>query len=375
MGLARLPRVIRVPIRVAIDAIAGFSGHHGFVIAAAMAFHVALSLAPLMLLTLWLASLIDPTLRPEILERSEVLLGERGAQTIAGILEGTDASPRLRTLVGWVLLGSLLFTTSGAFIHLQWALNTIWGVRLRPWRNMLAYARKRLISVAMIGLFGLLLLGSVFVDAILTFLASEVGSTLRVNVTSWNIIEPIVSLSIIFVLFAAFFRVLPDVRLTWDQVSLGALITTLLFAAGKLVIARYLGTRTLDSVYGAAGSFIAILLWVYYSSIIFFFGVELSRASATVAGRVPEVERFAERVQIVRVESVPAAESGRRARRAGDQEPAAPASPTAESRVPGSVAQGVSPAAGAESHDMVSGDSSEMGSPAREPPSPGEDSR
>ncbi len=276
------------------DAARGFGAHRGPLLAAAMAFHVTLAIAPLLLLTLWLASLIDPSLQPELLDRLQVLLGEDGARTVTDIIRDARADPDAHSLVGWVLLASLILTVTSAFAQLQSAMNAIWGVSPRPMRRPVLFLKKRLVSLALIGLFGLVLVLSVFLDAVLSFLASEIGAVLHVRISAWNIVEPIASLIAIFLLFCAFLRLLPDVHLRWGQVATGAGITTLLFALGKGLIAWYLGTRALDSVYGAAGSFIAVLLWVYYSSIIFVFGVELTRAGVRLSGERPLVERFAE---------------------------------------------------------------------------------
>ncbi len=276
-----------------------FHRHHGLTLSAALAFHTALALAPLLLLAVWIASLFDPSLRDPMIERTEAFLGEQGATTLRDMLQNASNRPSLTSLVGWLLLGAVVITASGAFVQLQTILNSVWDVRTRPGRSFRTFVRKRAISLAMVGLFALLLLASILADATIRFIADTLIEATRLNITRWQIIEPTMSMAMIMVLIAIAFRVLPDVKIRWRQVWLGAVLTGAAFAVGKRLIAVYLGTRVIDSAYGAAGSFIAVLVWLYYSSVIFVLGAELTRAWTDRFGDPIEPDDHAERIVVI----------------------------------------------------------------------------
>lgn len=301
----------RSAIWIIRQAASRFDHHHGLTLAAALAFHAALALAPILLLVVWVASLVDPSLRDPAIESAESFLSEQGVTTVRKMLDDASSRPSLRSLVGWTLLGAVAITASSAFAQLQTSLNAVWEVRTRPGRAIRSFLRKRLLSLAMVGLFATLLLSSIVADATLRFIAQRLDEVMEIDVSSWRVIEPTVSLVMIVALVATAFRVLPDVRIRWRQVWLGALVTGAAFALGKGLIAAYLGTRVIDSAYGAAGSFIAILVWLYYSAVIFLLGAELTRAWTDRFGEPIDPDDYAERVIIV--ESTHGPRSDRRA--------------------------------------------------------------
>ena len=166
---------------------------------------------------------------------------------------------------------------SAVFVQLQSALNTVWGVQRKSGRGVRNFIKDRLLSFAMVLGVGFLLLVSLVLNAALATLGRFASGSQPEQQFLWGTVNFLVSLGVITLLFAMILKVLPDVRISWRDVWMGAFITALLFNLGKFLIGFYLGRSSLVSVYGAAGSFIILLLWVYYSAQILFFGAELTR--------------------------------------------------------------------------------------------------
>jgi membrane protein len=183
----------------------------------------------------------------------------------------------LATLVG---VGVLAFAATGVFVQLQDSLNTIWKVKKRQMNGLLAFLRQRLLSFAMVLGIGFLLLVSLVLSAAL----AAAGAFLIRLLPGWEAVLHLVNLAVSFavitVLFAMIYKVLPDTRVAWSDVWLGAVVTSLLFSLGKLGIGLYLGKSSVSSAYGAAGSFAVLLLWVYYSSQLLFLGAEFTQVYA-----------------------------------------------------------------------------------------------
>ncbi len=184
--------------------------------------------------------------------------------------------------------GTLIITATGLFIELQDALNTIWRVEAKPGNGVLGFVRLRLLSFAMVVGIGFLLLVSLIVSAAIGAATKFIGGYLpSVGILS-EIGSDLVSFAVIMVLFAMIFKVLPDVKIAWRDVWIGAAVTSLLFTLGKFLLGWYLGRSTTITAYGAAGSVVLILLWVYYSAQILFFGAEITKVYATRFGVRPQ---------------------------------------------------------------------------------------
>jgi membrane protein len=177
---------------------------------------------------------------------------------------------------------------TGVFVHLQDALNLIWGVRRVPGRGLRGFIKGRLLSFALILGVGFLLLVSLVLSAGLSALDKFMVELLPAQKTLWLGINFVISFGVITLLFAMIFKVLPDVKIAWRDVWIGAIITALLFNLGKYLLGLYLGRSSVTSAYGAAGSLVIVLLWVYYSAQILFFGAKVTQIYSTSHGSHPE---------------------------------------------------------------------------------------
>jgi membrane protein len=203
-------------------------------------------------------------------------------------------------------IATLVFSATTVFISLQTSLNKIWGIKPKPERGIVKYLLDRLLSLAMVISIGFLLLVSLVFDAVLVVFQNSLTKVLAgwalYLVTALNIV---VSLGLITVIFAILFKVLPDAKIKWKDVWVGAIVTTVFFALGKYLIGFYLGNSSVNSAYGAAGSLVIILIWVYYSTVIFLFGAELTSVYAEKLGSDITPYHHAVKVQVVEVEKEP----------------------------------------------------------------------
>ena len=253
---------------------------------AALAYYTALSLAPLLLLITSLAGLIfgQEAARGEIVHQLQGALGREQAETIQALL--ANGQHREGGIIGSIVgLVTLLIGAYGVFSSLQDALNVVWGVGDRQssqgfWRSML----DRLRPFGMVAGMAFLLLVSLVISALLTALHGAANRWWPGAATALNIGNIAISAMLTFTMFAMIFKILPHVHLQWSDVWFGAAITTGLFAGGKYLIALYLGQAAPASTFGAAGSFVALLVWIYYSSMILLLGAEFTQVYATRHG-------------------------------------------------------------------------------------------
>ena len=248
---------------------------------AAIAFYTLLSLAPLLVVTIALVALVlgDQMAQSEVMGRVEALLGADTAATVRGMVERAS-QPRSGLVATAIGLGLSVLGASGLFGQLQQALNEIWDVPPRPGRGWRGMLRDRATSFAMLLLVGFLLLVSLGAGAALTALSSRIADLFPGAAVATRSVDVVVSLLLSALLFGMLFKFLPDTKLRWSDVAVGAFVTAGLFAVGRLAISWYLGRATGTSVYGAAGSLVALLLWIYYSSQLLFFGAEFTQVWA-----------------------------------------------------------------------------------------------
>ena len=257
-----------------------------FSLAAALAFYAAISLAPLVTISLSFASMFygEEALQGELVEQVQTYVGEPGAEVIQNIL--ASASQRGSGLSAWISLGMLLIGSSAVFAQLQYSLNTVWNVTPRPDASWWHTIKIRLISIALVFAIGLLLLAFTIGGAVLSAVANFVtGLSAPGMEFLWQTIVFLIGVAIFTGLFAALYKYLPDAVIGWRDVWVGALATSVLFNLGRLAIGLYLGKSAPGSAYGATGSLVVLLLWLFYSALILFLGAEFAQVYARHCGR------------------------------------------------------------------------------------------
>ncbi len=248
---------------------------------AALAFYTVFALAPgLVVITAVVGFLLgQDAAQAQIIDQVQELAGFSGAQAVQAAIESArDAGVSLAATTFGVV--TLLFALWGVFGELQDALNTIWGVTTKPGRGVIGAITTRFWSAAMVVGIGFLLLVSLAASAWLAALGKFFSGGLPLPAGVMATGNALLSFAIITCMFAVIYKLLPDVKVAWRNVWIGAGVTALLFTIGKALIGLYLGRSTAASVYGAAGSLIVILLWVYYSSQVVFFGAEFTKVYA-----------------------------------------------------------------------------------------------
>ncbi|MBI0433479.1 YihY/virulence factor BrkB family protein [Roseomonas sp. KE0001] len=252
---------------------------------AAIAFYTVISLAPVLLIAIGIAGMAfgEEAARGAILDQLGGLMGQSGAELVQSILRSA-ANPTSGLLASAFGFATLLVTASGVFGEIQAALNVIWHAQPSPREKVSETVsrllRARALSLSLVAALGFLLLVSLVVSAGLQALGGRLDMTMPGLAPLIRLAHAVLSFLLIAVLFAAIYKILPDRRLEWRDVAVGALVTALLFNLGKAVIGAWLGNSTIGSVYGAAGSVIILLLWIYYSAQIFLLGAEFTKAYA-----------------------------------------------------------------------------------------------
>jgi membrane protein len=258
-------------------------------LAAALAYYTIFSIAPLLIIVIAITGLIwdAGAVRVQILSQVQDLVGAEGAEFIAGLMANTG-SPGEGVLALVLGILTLLFGALGVFNELHNSLNIIWNVRVEKpggfWQSIKRIVLDRLLSFTMILGIGFLLLVSLVVTAGLSATQETLGDAFPIPEFFLQLLNLVISLGVITVLFALIFKFLPDARIGWRDVWMGAFVTSLLFSLGKTVIGLYLGNSAVGSTFGAAGSLVLLLLWIYYSAQILFFGAEFTQVYANQYG-------------------------------------------------------------------------------------------
>jgi membrane protein len=269
--------------------------------AAALSYYIVFALPPLLVLLLVvLGTVVDPTnARTMIQEQFAALTGPGVADQIGSIVEQARQPGAGRGLTAVLGAGALLFGATGAFVQLQGALNRAWDVAPNPDEGgVRGFLFKRVLSIGMVMAIAFLLLVSLVLSALISAFGDLFASYVSAGISDvfMQVVNTVVSLAVFTVLFAAMYRFLPDAKIEWRQVWVGAGVTTLLLMLGKTVIGIYLGNADPGQAYGAASSLAVLLLWIYYSSMIVLFGAEFTEVWTERHGRVVEPSRGAVRV-------------------------------------------------------------------------------
>jgi membrane protein len=321
---SRTPAIVRV-FRAAVEA---WWNDDALRLGAALAYYTLFAIAPVLLVATGIADTVFSTaaVRDEVVHQLDHLIGREGAHAVQTLLDG--ASQRRAGLVATAIGGiAFIVAATGAFLELQAALNTIWRVKPRAGAHFKAFALDRLRSFGLVVAIGFLLMVSLTVTAALAafsaWLSRHDASGLPL---AWSGVSLLITVVGTTLLFALLYRVLPDVALCWRDVMVGAFVTAVLFTIGQELIGLYLGQSTVASSYGAAGSVMILLLWVYYSCQILLLGAEFTREysahrTITVAAQSPAHDvsppttRGPARVSVVSGQRSPATRAGDHAKR------------------------------------------------------------
>ena len=245
---------------------------------AALAYYTILSIAPLLVVCISIAGLVfsAKVAQSDVVAQVQALVGPKGGEILQGLLldAGKLSSGLTAAGIGFVVL---LFGASGVFSELRDSLNNVWNVKNTTSSGIVAMIRYRFVSFAMVLGIGFLLLVSLLLSAALAAAGKFFGGFLPLPEAVLHLINAVISFAGVTLLFALLYKVVPDVRIEWRDVWVGAAVTSALFAVGKLLIGLYLGKTSVGSAYGAAGSLVVFLVWVYYSAQIFFLGAAFTQ--------------------------------------------------------------------------------------------------
>ena len=300
-------KFLRTAWDVLKQTVLNFFQDDSFSYASSIAFYTIFSLPAILIISLSIGATVyeRDVVQQELINQVGRLIGKESAADVEQILlnAALDSRGTLAKIVG---IATLIFSATTVFISLQASLNKIWGIKPKPERGIVKYLIDRLLSLAMVMSIGFLLLVSLVFDAALVMIQNSLSKIL----SGWTLylvaaMNIVISLALITLIFAVLFKVLPDAKIKWKDVWVGSLVTTAFFAAGKYLIGFYLGNSSVNSAYGAAGSLVIILIWVYYSTVIFLFGAELTSVYAEKLGRDIQPYHNAVKVQLVEVEKEP----------------------------------------------------------------------
>jgi membrane protein len=248
-----------------------------FTLAGSVAFFATLSIAPLLVLLLSITGIFSESFHQEIVAELHVLLGPTASRAIDVVLtniEEQQLAGRISALISIVIL---LFSSTAVFVQLQKALNRIWRVRSKPEGAIKGWLKKRGVSLIMIFIIGLLLIVSILTKTALDLIFGDMGDVMSVLSTLGSIV-------LYIIVFGGLLLYVPDADLEWKHIGFGAVITALLFHFGKWAIGKYLSFSGVGSAFGAAGTLVIGLLWVYYSTLVIFLGSELAKAFSQLHG-------------------------------------------------------------------------------------------
>ncbi|HEX3683836.1 MAG TPA: YihY/virulence factor BrkB family protein [Bryobacteraceae bacterium] len=275
------------------DSFDQWSKHNAPRLGASLAFYSLLSLAPLLLVVVSIVGLVfgHSAAERDTIRQVQSLVGPAAGKAVAAFLQGSKNTTHgvIATVVGLV---TLLMSASGVLIELRDALNTIWEVdtpAASGFGMVTSFIKQRLFSFAIVLSIGFLLIVSLVVSTWISALGALSASVVPWQAALMHVVNSLISFLVITGLFAAIYKIMPDVRVEWRDVILGGAVTSLLFTLGKLILGIYLGRASYASTYGAAASIVVLIAWVYYSAQIFFLGAEFTKAFATRYGSHPNL--------------------------------------------------------------------------------------
>lgn len=267
--------------------------------AAALAYYTVVSLAPLLIIAIAIAGAVfgEQAAKGELVTQIQGVVGQDGAQLIQTAIENaSQLNPEQGPIPTLINVGVLLFGASVVFVQLQQSLNRIWEVAPKPGNGIVHFLHKRFLSFSMVLAIAFLLLVSLIISTLLVILGNYLRDLVPGFTYLWQILNFLVSFSIVTLLFAMIYKILPDAKIAWKDVWMGAAITAVLFDIGKFLLAFYLGKTGLGSAYGAAGSLVIILTWVFYFAQILFLGAEFTKVYVRLYSDAIVPDKYAIRV-------------------------------------------------------------------------------
>ncbi|MEJ7913827.1 MAG: YihY/virulence factor BrkB family protein [Chitinophagaceae bacterium] len=286
------------------DAGAGFHRHRVLKLSASLAYYTVFSIGPMLLVVIFFANLFwgRQAIEGKVYGQISAMVGDGAALQIQEILKNASVSGSSFTaVIGFV---ALVVAATTAFIEMQDSINTIWNLKIKEntgWKLMI---KNRLLSFSIVAGLGFLLLVSLVTNALLEGFMNKLQQIFpHVAVVVIYVSNLLLTLLVVAGLFAIIFKVLPDAIIRWKDVAAGALFTAVLFMIGKFCITFYISKTNVASTYGTASSLVVLLLWIYYSSVILYFGAEFTKAYALKYGSEIKPNKYAVTVQVVRVES------------------------------------------------------------------------
>lgn len=268
---------LRPAARLVRGAVSGFFRDRVLTLSASLSFYTLLSFAPLIVLAVWAASAVGAGAQEAFMDQIEMLAGESAREAARTVIESANQRPSLGSIAGMMGVGILVIGATTVFAQLQSSLNTIWDIEVKRGHAIWSWIRQRILSIGVIAAVGFVLIVSLIVSA-------AIGAFLSGTGVVWEAVNQLVSTVILAGLFMLLFRYLPDARLPWHHAVRGGIVTGLLFTVGKSLIGWYLANGMIGGAYGAAGSVVLLLVWVYYSSAIFFFGAEFVQSWVQQSG-------------------------------------------------------------------------------------------
>jgi membrane protein len=264
------------------DSLIGFDNDKVFKLSGSLAYFTIFSIGPMLLVMIFFADIFygREAVEGTIYGQIQGFVGHEAAAQIQEIIKNASMSgkSKLTAIIGFI---TLLIGTTTVFAEIQDSINTIWNLKTKPEKGWVKFIINRLLSFSIVVGLAFLLLVSLIINGIMEAFSNRLSNAFpEMAVMVIYIINLILTFIVITLLFATIFKVLPDAKIKWKDVMIGAIVTALLFMLGKFAISYYIGSSNIGSTYGAAGSLIILLLWVYYSAIILYFGAEFTKAHA-----------------------------------------------------------------------------------------------
>ncbi len=284
------------------SSVACFRNHNGFKLEASLAFYSIFSLGPMLLIIIFISNIfwsrqaIEGTLYNQISE----LVGDKSALKIEEIIR--DSSIKGHNLMALVSLFFIVITATGIFTEMKGSINLIWNLKVRPGKRWMQGVKERLVSFLLITGLGFLLLVSLILNGLLEGFMSKLQDILSINVVTVYVFNLLLTMLVVALLFTIIYKVLPDAVISWKISATGAFIAAIVFMIGKFGITFFIQRMNLGSAYGAAGSFVVLLFWIFYSSIALYFGAAFTKSLALSQGIAIRPKEYAITVKVVGVE-------------------------------------------------------------------------